>query len=416
MQEIDPFFSGVLFGEPYGGGADGDIGGLAVPGDGVLVCRGWVKAWFGGDRAGEVFDQFLVAVDLVSAADDMRDPFCKKAAERVFIETDGLSGAGKHGQQTGSGKALDVYQGIVSGAADPPEQAPEIPELVSSFIPDQGLVDEGMSGEQGFIAFAEHEIDLCVGEGGVQFLDDGGREHYVTYKRRLYDQEFLHDANLRENVESGSDGGRGSVAVPSHDGGGSGRGCFVLTIANGIADALPDRFIDLRVAGGGGLGGDIGGGRDDGFPESFYQVFTECLPDETDGDGIVGGGEVIGETDGAFVDHGGGFFCRRDKIENTGIGLTGIFQDIAGVGDQDDQGFRFGASFQCVDLFHGVGVGGVAADAPNGIGGIADQASGPQYRETTFYVLFEIRVHFYKSTSKNNLGGVNYICTKKRWN
>jgi hypothetical protein len=325
LQKGDPFFRRVLFGEPDRGGADGDIGAVAVSGDGVLVCRGWIKAWFGGYGAGESFYQFLVAPDLVSFADDMGNSFCKKPAERILIETDGLPGARKNRQKTRGGKALDINQGIIFCAADAPAKAPKIAELVLFFIPDQGLVDEGMCGEQGLVAFAEQEIDLGSGEGGVQFFNDGGREHYITYKRRLYDQEFLHDANLRENGESGPDGGRGSVLVPFHDGGGLGWGLIVLAIADDIIDPLADAFIDLLIICRGWLSGYISGCRDDGFPESFYQVFAESFFHDADRDRVIGGGEVIGETEGAFIDHGGRLFCLRYVIEDAGIGLAGIF-------------------------------------------------------------------------------------------
>jgi len=96
-------------------------------------------------------------------------------------------------------------------------------------------------------------------------------------------------------------------------------------VVDGVVDAVEDAGIDLFVEGGGWIAGDVGGGGDDWFAETFDEVFAEGVVDEADGDGTVGVDEVVGEADGAFVDDGGGFGCCLEIVEDAEVGLAGIF-------------------------------------------------------------------------------------------
>jgi hypothetical protein len=58
-----------------------------------------------------------------------------------------------------------------------------------------------MAGQQGFVALPYQEVDAGIGEMRVEFFDNGRREDYITYKRCLYDQEFLHGTKLRLNLD-----------------------------------------------------------------------------------------------------------------------------------------------------------------------------------------------------------------------
>ena len=89
------------------------------------------------------------------------------------------------------------------------------------------------------------------------------------------------------------------------------------------------------------------------------------------------------------------------------IGLAGIFQNVALVGHEDDETFGFRPLFEGKDFFYCLRVGGVAADAPDSIGGIEDKSSSLQDGETAFYIGFEILTGFHGS--KNSNFGKNYI-------
>ena len=111
------------------------------------------------------------------------------------------------------------------------------------------------------------------------------------------------------------------------------------------------------------------------------QVAAEFVIDEADADRPVGIDEVRCETDGAFIDDGSGFGHGFQEIENVRVGLAGVLEDVARIGQQNDEAFCFGALFQRIYFADGFGVGGVAADAPDGIGGIQDQAAGSEDSE-----------------------------------
>ena len=57
-------------------------------------------------------------------------------------------------------------------------------------VPDEDFVQEGMAGQEGFVAFSYQEIDAGIGVVRMKLFDEGGCEDNVTYKRRLYDEEF----------------------------------------------------------------------------------------------------------------------------------------------------------------------------------------------------------------------------------
>jgi len=181
VYEGHPFLLRVLFGKPDGGWGDGDIWDICFVGlDFCLVLSGGVEAGFGWFFVGDIFYKKLVAVDLVEGggagfegagfdgrAYDMGDAFGEEAAQGVFVEADGLFCAGEGGEEAGGGEALDVDDLVVVFFADEAAHAPEILQLAFFFIPDQDLVEPGVACEQGFVAFADEEVDLGVGEGLV---------------------------------------------------------------------------------------------------------------------------------------------------------------------------------------------------------------------------------------------------------
>jgi len=65
-----------------------------------------------------------------------------------------------------------------------------------ALIPDENFVEEGMTGQQGLVPFSYQEIDAGIGVKRVKLFDEGRCQHNVTYKRRLYDEEFLHGCKI----------------------------------------------------------------------------------------------------------------------------------------------------------------------------------------------------------------------------
>jgi hypothetical protein len=66
-----------------------------------------------------------------------------------------------------------------------------------AFVPDEDFVEEGVAGQEGLIPFSDEEVDAGIGEVYVEFFDKGRCQDNIAYKRRLYDEEFLHGGKVR---------------------------------------------------------------------------------------------------------------------------------------------------------------------------------------------------------------------------
>jgi hypothetical protein len=146
---------------------------------------------------GEVFDEGLVALDLMAVADDMRDLFGEQETQRVLVKADRNGCAGKGGEKAGSGESLNVDNGIVLCLSDGLDQVEQVSLLMLTLVPDEHFMEEGVAGQQGFVPFSYQEIDAGVGVKCMKLFDEGGCKDNVTYKRRLYYQEFLHGCKGR---------------------------------------------------------------------------------------------------------------------------------------------------------------------------------------------------------------------------
>jgi hypothetical protein len=209
FEESGPFFFWILLGEPDGRGGDGDIGFGLIGLDFFFIACRRIKSGFGRLVVGEGGDKGLVTFDLVAVVDDVGYLFGEEKAERVLVKADRNSCAGKGGKEAGGGESLDVDDGVVPGSADASCEAPEVLEFIFALVPDKDFVKEGVANEEGFVAFSYQEIDLSIRIEGVELLNEGGGEDNVTYKRRLYDEEFLHGCKITAFQ------GRTTVTVPS---------------------------------------------------------------------------------------------------------------------------------------------------------------------------------------------------------
>ena len=66
------------------------------------------------------------------------------------------------------------------------------------------------------------------------------------------------------------------------------------------------------------------------------------------------------------------------EVHGDGRNLTDVLRHHVQVGGQQDQGLGFAAPFDGKDLGHGLGVRGVAAEPPDGVGGIEDRTAGAE--------------------------------------
>ena len=103
--------------------------------------------------------------------------------------------------------------------------------------------------------------------------------------------------------------------------------------------------------------------------------------------------QVIGQTDRLVIDHGGGFGYLLEVIKYTQVRCGGIFQDIAFIGNEDDHGFGIGPFFEIIYFLDRFGVGSVATDTPDRVGGIQDQVPLPEFSETAFNIVGEVVFH-----------------------
>ena len=126
----------------------------------------------------------------------MRNFFRKRPAQRVFIKTDLFFRIRKRCQQAGGGKTLYIDDLVILCTADLFDQPEQVAQLVLFLIPDEDLVQVRMIGQQRLVAFTEQEVYLRIGEISMELLDNACRQHNISYKRRLYDQEFFHVAKV----------------------------------------------------------------------------------------------------------------------------------------------------------------------------------------------------------------------------
>ena len=154
-----------------------------------------------------------------------------------------------------------------------------------------------------------------------------------------------------------------------------------------IVDGLEDARVDVGVVLGGRLAADVGRGRDDGLLETEAKLFGERLAGDADANGTVVGNKVGGEVYGSVEDEGGGLL--RGAVDE----LPGYLRHVAHVAlqtgiavDEADERLRVVALLDLIHSLHGLGIGGIAADAPHGVGGIEDHPTLPHY----FYCILDV--------------------------
>ncbi len=161
------------------------------------------------------------------------------------------------------------------------------------------------------------------------------------------------------------------------DGGGGGGGAVVAAVVHDIIDGVAYFGGDFAVVAGRGGAAEVGGGGDEGAVKGVEEGGGEGFAGDADAYGSVVRDEGRGEAAGVGVDDGGGFVGNVDEVEGD-VGDVGVGGDFTGVVKEDEHGFAVVAAFEGVDAADGVFVGGVAADAPDGVGGVEDDTAGAQ--------------------------------------
>ena len=137
-------------------------------------------------------------------------------------------------------------------------------------------------------------------------------------------------------------------------------------------DTLFQGGVDVGIGGGGRTAREVGGGADQGATKLVKHLLTKSKLGDAYADGAVGGWKVIRYGD-----------CKHGNRKNDCRRPLTMEQQLADFGwdmrrkhllvDKDKHGLAMVALFDGVDAFYGVGVGCIAADSPDGIGGIEER-------------------------------------------
>ena len=119
------------------------------------------------------------------------------------------------------------------------------------------------------------------------------------------------------------------------------------------------------------MAGEVGGSADEWVAKFVEQLLAEGELGYAHTDGAVGGGEVMGDGNGEHLDgqyDGGGAGAMEKQLADFGweVGREHLF------GGEDEHGLAVVALLDGIDAFDGVGIGGIAADAPDGVGGVEE--------------------------------------------
>ena len=128
-------------------------------------------------------------------------------------------------------------------------------------------------------------------------------------------------------------------------------------------DALFQSGVDVGIGGGGRMAGEVCGSADQGAAELVEQLLAEVELGYAYTNSAVDSEEIMGKRD---CEHS----CRQDDRGGT----RAVEEQLSGLGwdvgrehrllGKDKHGLAMVALFDGVDAFYGVGVGGIATDAP----------------------------------------------------
>ena len=136
-----------------------------------------------------------------------------------------------------------------------------------------------------------------------------------------------------------------------------------------------------------GLAADVGRGADDGLLEAVAELVGEHLGGDAQPHTAVLCQEVGGEAGDAVEDDGRGAGGEVEDVPGHIGHVADVALQASRAVHETDEGLAVLASFDLKDLLYRLGVGGVATDAPDGVGGIENGASLLQHLDGSTEVL-----------------------------
>lgn len=155
-----------------------------------------------------------------------------------------------------------------------------------------------------------------------------------------------------------------------------------------VVGLLEDEGVDVAVVLGCGLPADVGGGGHDGLLEAVAELAREGFLGDAYADAAVGGNEVGGQVHGSVEHQRGGLDDAVDELPGHVGHLAHVALQAGVAVDEADECLGVVALLDAVHFGYGLGVGGIAAYAPHGVGGIEDDAALAQHLYGVLNILF----------------------------
>ena len=133
--------------------------------------------------------------------------------------------------------------------------------------------------------------------------------------------------------------------------------------------------VDVAVVGRRWPTADIGAGRHDGLLETKTQLLGERLAGDPDGDRPVVGDKVGGKVDGIVENHRQRLCRIFDEVPSHVGHIPDISLQARLAVDKADESLGIAPLLDFIHFRHSLGVGGIAAYAPDGVGRIEDDAA-----------------------------------------
>ena len=142
--------------------------------------------------------------------------------------------------------------------------------------------------------------------------------------------------------------------------------------------ALNDVAANLAEVRGKGLAAHVGRGAHQGPVEEVDEAATEAILYHADGHRAVGGFAHVGQVAGLVVDDGEGAQVVQQQRLDARMYLAHVaFEHLHAI-YQQHEGLVERAILEGIDVAHGGGVGGIATEAPDGVGREEEQAAPAQ--------------------------------------
>ena len=164
-----------------------------------------------------------------------------------------------------------------------------------------------------------------------------------------------------------------------------------------IVDGLKDAGIDVAIVLGGRLSADVGRGRNDGLLETEAELMREGLVGDADADGTVVGNEIGCQVNGSVENQRGGLVLVHavDKLPGHVGHIAHIALQTGVAVDETDEGLGVVALLDVIHALHGLGIGGVAANTPYGVGGIEYHPTLAHHFDGVLDILFLCHTDIY---------------------